>query len=65
MKNSKSKLTLDELQLESFVTSIGSEMSQRIAGGLGEASHPTHTQQSDPQHPKECTCPGQVQEFAF
>ncbi|MET3114170.1 hypothetical protein AAKU52_001903 [Pedobacter sp. CG_S7] len=65
MKNSKSKLSLDELQVESFVTSIGSELSQRIAGGLGVETHPTHTEASDPKHPKECTCPSQAHEFAF
>jgi hypothetical protein len=65
MKNSKSKLSLDELQVESFVTSMSSEVSQRIAGGLGEVTHPTHTQKSDPQHPTECTCASQSQAFAF
>lgn len=54
MKNSKSKLTLDELQVESFVTSIDSEVSQHIAGGLGLISHPTHTGRTD-RHAG-CTC---------
>jgi len=65
MKDPKSKLSLDELQVESFVTSIDAELSQRIAGGLGAATHPTHTQKSDPLHPQECTCASQEQAFAF
>lgn len=41
------KLNLEDLQLESFVTSIDSEMAQRLAGGLGSLEHPTHTQPTD------------------
>lgn len=41
------KLSLEDLQLESFVTSIDSEMAQRLAGGLGRLEHPTHTQPTD------------------
>lgn len=63
MKNSKSKLTLDELQVESFVTSISSEVSQHIAGGLAVASHPTHTGRTD-RHAG-CTCANQFQGASF
>ncbi|WP_211229759.1 pinensin family lanthipeptide [Olivibacter sitiensis] len=35
MKDQKRKLTLDELKVGDFVTSISSEISQRLAGGLG------------------------------
>ncbi len=59
MKDQKRKLTLDELRVDSFVTSISSEVSQRLAGGLGDETHPTHTEKTDPQHPKDCTCPSQ------
>ncbi|WP_293788566.1 pinensin family lanthipeptide [uncultured Pedobacter sp.] len=59
MKELKRKLTLDELKVDSLVTSISSEVSQRLAGGLGESTHPTHTEKTDPQHPKDCTCPSQ------
>jgi hypothetical protein len=41
------KLNLEDLQLESFVTSIDSEMAQRLSGGLGSLEHPTHTQPTD------------------
>ena len=50
MKNNFSenvKFNLDDLQLESFVTSIDSEMAMRLAGGSAAASHPTHTQPTD------------------
>lgn len=63
MKNSKNKLTLDELQVESFVTSINSEVSQHIAGGMGIAKHPTHTGRTD-RHAG-CTCANQLQGPAF
>ncbi|UCJ09674.1 pinensin family lanthipeptide [Chitinophaga pendula] len=46
----KIKLSLDDLKIESFVTSIDSEMSMRLAGGLAAQSHPTHTQQTDDEH---------------
>lgn len=46
-KSANLQLTLEDLQLESFVTSIDSEMAQRIAGGLGSLEHPTHTQPTD------------------
>ncbi|PKV52594.1 hypothetical protein ATE84_4714 [Aquimarina sp. MAR_2010_214] len=61
MKNSKSKLTLDELQVESFVTSISSEVSKHIAGGV--LAHPTHTGATD-RHAG-CTCANRVQGPAF
>ncbi|GGI23295.1 pinensin family lanthipeptide [Pedobacter mendelii] len=49
MKNNQGlKLNLEDLQLESFVTSIDSEMTARLAGGVGvPVEHPTHTQQTD------------------
>jgi hypothetical protein len=53
----KIKLSLEDLQLESFVTSIDSEMAMRLAGGLGASDHPTHTQPTDTEDtPRErCT----------
>jgi hypothetical protein len=51
MKNNFSentKLNLDDLQLESFVTSIDSEMAMRLAGGASAPNtHPTHTEKTD------------------
>ncbi|MEC5147015.1 pinensin family lanthipeptide [Chitinophaga sp. 212800010-3] len=46
----KIKLSLDDLKIESFVTSIDSEMNMRLAGGLAGQSHPTHTQRTDDEH---------------
>lgn len=60
MKGQKRKLTLDELKVDSFVTSVSSDVSKRLAGGAGQQTHPTHTQRTDPLHPSECTCPSQV-----
>jgi hypothetical protein len=50
----KLKLSLDELKIESFVTSIDSEMNARLFGGLGSDEHPTHTEITDDEH-HECT----------
>jgi hypothetical protein len=44
------KLNLDELKIESFVTSIDSEMNMRLFGGFGSEEHPTHTEQTDDEH---------------
>ncbi|RBL89124.1 pinensin family lanthipeptide [Chitinophaga flava] len=41
------KLSIDDLKIDSFVTSIDSEMNMRLAGGLAGQSHPTHTLQTD------------------
>ncbi|NSL87710.1 pinensin family lanthipeptide [Chitinophaga solisilvae] len=41
------KLSLEDLKIESFVTSIDSEMSMRLAGGLAAQAHPTHTERTD------------------
>lgn len=51
------KLNLEDLQLESFVTSIDSEVASRLAGGLGNLSEPTHTEPTDDHHnpPVQCT----------
>ncbi|NQX37460.1 hypothetical protein SAMN05421820_103555 [Pedobacter steynii] len=55
MNNSmdKIKLNLEDLQLESFVTSIDSEVAKRLSGGLGNVSEPTHTVPTDDHHPTE------------
>ncbi|MBB5638557.1 hypothetical protein HDF26_004763 [Pedobacter cryoconitis] len=59
MKNQseKIKLNLEDLQLESFVTSIDSEVAMRLSGGLGNVSEPTHTEPTDDHHtpPIKCT----------
>ncbi|MNR24845.1 hypothetical protein D3C85_1419520 [compost metagenome] len=59
MNNSldKIKLNLEDLQLESFVTSIDSEVASRLSGGLGNVSEPTHTEPTDDHHtpPVRCT----------
>ncbi len=52
MKNQKVKLSLDEIKVQSFVTSIDEEKAQKILGGA--ASHPTHTEDTD-KH-ETCTC---------
>ena len=65
MKNAKIKFSVEELKVESFVTSLDAELAQRLAGGIGEASHPTHTQKTDPLHPDECTCPSILQDAGF
>ncbi|ACU62756.1 hypothetical protein SAMN05428949_0065 [Chitinophaga sp. YR627] len=41
------KLSIDDLKIDSFVTSIDSEMNMRLAGGLAGQSHPTHTVATD------------------
>lgn len=46
------KLSINELKIESFVTSIDSEMNMRLFGGF--ASEPTHTEPTDQEH-HECT----------
>ncbi len=58
MKNSKKeKLNLEDLQVQSFVTSLDSEVEKNVMGGLHiDPSHPTHTEPSDPLHPKQCGC---------
>ncbi|MGK9118329.1 pinensin family lanthipeptide [Olivibacter jilunii] len=65
MKNSSVKLSLEELEIESFVTGVDASLSHKIAGGFGMQSHPTHTEVSDPLHPDECTCPSVLQESGF
>lgn len=61
MKRQKIKLSLDELQVESFVTSMDADMLQKIAGGFSpdtddpDVCHPTHTVQTDIAHQDECT----------
>lgn len=52
MKENKSelRLSLDDLKIDSFVTSIDSEMNMRLAGGLAGQSHPTHTLPTDDEH---------------
>lgn len=52
MKNQKGKLSLDEIKVQSFVTSIDEVKAQKILGGA--ASHPTHTEETD-KH-ETCTC---------
>ncbi len=52
MNNKKEKLSLDELKVQSFVTSIDEEKAQKILGGA--AGHPTHTEETD-KH-ETCTC---------
>ncbi|MCW3466697.1 pinensin family lanthipeptide [Chitinophaga nivalis] len=55
MEKNTLKLNLEDLKIESFVTSLDSEMNKRLAGGLAGASHPTHTEPTDDEHP--CTGP--------
>lgn len=46
MKNAeKMQLSIDDLKIESFVTSLDNELSAKLMGGLGLApqEHPTHT----------------------
>ncbi|WPV66367.1 pinensin family lanthipeptide [Chitinophaga sp. LS1] len=50
------KLSLDDLQLESFVTSIDSEMAARLSGGLGALEHPTHTEPTDTEDTPHAQC---------
>ncbi|TRX51724.1 hypothetical protein FNH22_23460 [Fulvivirga sp. M361] len=52
MKNLNSKLSIEELKVQSFVTSIDEEKAQKILGGA--ASHPTHTEETDTH--ETCTC---------
>ncbi|AMQ01769.1 hypothetical protein TH53_13350 [Pedobacter lusitanus] len=58
MKNQseKIKLNLEDLQLESFVTSIDSEVAMRLSGGLGNVSEPTHTEPTDDHHTPAIKC---------
>lgn len=58
MRNNSEKirLSLEDLQLESFVTSIDSEMAMRLAGGLGAIDHPTHTQPTDTEDTPHAKC---------
>ncbi|MBC9932020.1 pinensin family lanthipeptide [Chitinophaga qingshengii] len=41
------QLSIDDLKIDSFVTSLDNEMNMRLAGGLAGQSHPTHTLQTD------------------
>lgn len=52
LKNDQNfKLSIDELKIESFVTSLENEMNMRLFGGFGsEEEHPTHTEQTDDEH---------------
>lgn len=57
MKNQKKeRLNLEDLQVQSFVTSLDSEVERNIMGGaMADPSHVTHTvKTTDPQHPN-CT----------
>jgi hypothetical protein len=47
--NKKVKVSLEDLKLESYITSVDSEKAKRIAGG-NAASHATHTQRTDREH---------------
>lgn len=60
MKNQSEKiqLNLEDLQLESFVTSIDSEVAKRLSGGLGNVSEPTHTEITDDHHTPPAKCTG-------
>jgi hypothetical protein len=50
MKNNKKvTVSMDDLKLESYITSVDAEKAKRIVGGVA-ASHPTHTTASDKQH---------------
>jgi hypothetical protein len=42
----KIQLSIDDLKIESFVTSLDKELSAKLMGGLGIAS-----EESDPDHP--------------
>ncbi|QJB39381.1 pinensin family lanthipeptide [Chitinophaga oryzae] len=44
------QLNIDDLKIDSFVTSLDNEMNMRLAGGLAGQSHPTHTLQTDDEH---------------
>lgn len=48
-QQSNVKLTIDDLKVESFVTSISNEMNMRLAGGFA-SEHPTHTEATDDEH---------------
>jgi hypothetical protein len=51
LKNDQNfRLSIDELKIESFVTSIENEMNMRLFGGFGSEEHPTHTEQTDDEH---------------
>ena len=52
MKNQNNKLNIDELKVQSFVTSLDEEKTQKILGGA--VAHPTHTDETD-KH-ETCTC---------
>ncbi|UII26793.1 pinensin family lanthipeptide [Fulvivirga maritima] len=52
MNNQNGKLSLDDLKVQSFATSIDEEKAQKILGGA--ASHPTHTEDTDTH--ETCTC---------
>ncbi|GAA0550961.1 pinensin family lanthipeptide [Chitinophaga japonensis] len=49
------RLSLDDLKIDSFVTSIDSEMNMRLAGGLAGLSHETHTVPSTDDEGHLCT----------
>lgn len=52
MKSNKLKLSIDDLKIESFVTSMDSELSARLMGGLGmDTDHPTHTEKTEDFEP--------------
>lgn len=47
MKSNKLKLSIDDLKIESFVTSMDNELSARLMGGFGvDGGHPTHTEKT-------------------
>ncbi len=43
----KINVSLDDLKVESYITSIDADKAQKIAGGV---SHPTHTKKTDKEH---------------
>jgi hypothetical protein len=47
-KNQKADLKLQDLKVESFITSVDPAKAKRIVGGYSE--HPTHTTAQDTQH---------------
>ncbi len=47
-KNQKAALKLQDLKVESFITTLDPAKAKRIVGGY--ASHPTHTTAQDTQH---------------
>lgn len=55
MKNEK--MTLEELQVQTFVTSLDSEVEKHVMGGrqTDPSDHPTHTVYTTDPYDKTCT----------